>query len=63
MRNWLTALLYTGMILTANLASAGGIADLRDGDMKKLVVHSEPKRRCRRSRRSPLTMRSATLPW
>ncbi|WP_375174489.1 TlpA disulfide reductase family protein [Pseudooceanicola sp.] len=43
MRNWLTALLYTGMILTANLATAEGIADLRDGDMKKLVVHSEPK--------------------
>lgn len=43
MRNWLTALLYTGMILTANVAAAEGIADLRDGDMKKLVVHSEPK--------------------
>lgn len=43
MRNWLTALLYTGMILSANLASADGIADLRDGDMKKLVVHADPK--------------------
>ena len=43
MRNWLTALLYTGMILTANLAAADGIADLRDGDMKKLVVHAAPK--------------------
>jgi thiol-disulfide isomerase/thioredoxin len=43
MRNWLTALLYTGMILTANLATADGIADLRDGDMKKLVVHAAPK--------------------
>lgn len=43
MRNWLTALLYTGMILTANLAAAQGLADLRDGDMKKLVVHEAPK--------------------
>lgn len=43
MRNWLTALLYTGLILTANGALADGIADLRDGDMKKLVVHEAPK--------------------
>ena len=43
MRNWLTALLYTGLILTANLASAQGLADLRTGDMKKLVVHSAPQ--------------------
>ncbi|WP_136636624.1 TlpA disulfide reductase family protein [Pseudooceanicola onchidii] len=43
MRNWLTALLYTGLILTANVAAADGIADLRDGDMKKLAVHEAPK--------------------
>jgi thiol-disulfide isomerase/thioredoxin len=43
MRNWLTALLYTGMVLTANLASAEGLADLRNGDMKKLVLHDDPK--------------------
>lgn len=43
MRNWLTALLYTGMLLTANAAAADGIADLRDGDMKKLAVHAAPK--------------------
>lgn len=43
MRNWLTALLYTGMILTANAALAEGIADLRDGDMKKLSVLDAPK--------------------
>lgn len=43
MRNWLTALLYTGLILTANVAAAEGIADLREGDMKKLVVHAAPK--------------------
>ena len=43
MRNWLTALLYTGMVLTANLASAEGLADLRNGDMKKLVLHADPK--------------------
>ena len=43
MRNWLTALLYTGMILTANAGWSAGIADLRDGDMKKLVVHEAPQ--------------------
>jgi thiol-disulfide isomerase/thioredoxin len=46
MRNLFKALLYTGLIVTANvgwpgLASAQGISDLRDGDLRKLVVHSD----------------------
>ena len=43
MKNLLTALLYTGLIATANLSLAGGIADLRDGDLRKLVVHEAPR--------------------
>ncbi|WP_407494719.1 TlpA disulfide reductase family protein [Pseudooceanicola sp. MF1-13] len=48
MRNLFKALLYTGLIVTANagwpnLAQAQGISDLRDGDLRKLVVHSEAK--------------------
>ena len=42
------ALLYTGLIVTANagwpdMARAEGISDLREGDLRKLVVHSEAK--------------------
>ncbi|EAQ04411.1 Thioredoxin, thioldisulfide interchange protein [Pseudooceanicola batsensis HTCC2597] len=42
MKNWLKALLYTGLLVTANLGAAGDIAGLREGDMKKLAVHAEP---------------------
>lgn len=37
--------LYMALAFGANaaLADPAGIADLREGDMKKLVVHSEPK--------------------
>jgi thiol-disulfide isomerase/thioredoxin len=39
MKNLLTALLYTGLMITANLGSADSIADLRDGDLRRLVFH------------------------
>lgn len=40
-----SALLYTALVLGANAAHAGPAVPeaLRQGDMKKLVVHSEPK--------------------
>lgn len=41
--NWFRALLYTGLLLGANLAHAEGIADLREGDLRKLVIHDAPK--------------------
>jgi len=48
MRNLFKALLYTGLVLTANagwpdMTRATGISDLRDGDLRKLVVHSDAK--------------------
>ncbi|MGI3169190.1 TlpA disulfide reductase family protein [Pseudooceanicola sp. C21-150M6] len=44
MNKLLTALLYTGLIATANIAAAEpGIAALRDGDLRKLVVHDDPQ--------------------
>ena len=39
----LVAALYTGALLAANGAAAQDIADLRDGDMRKLAVHDEPQ--------------------
>jgi thiol-disulfide isomerase/thioredoxin len=35
------AVVYTALTLGANPALAGDLADLRDGDMKKLALHSE----------------------
>lgn len=43
MRKLFRALLYTGLMLSANLAHAQDINELRDGDLRKLVVHSAPK--------------------
>lgn len=40
MRNLLSALLYTALTVAANAADLDG---LKDGDMKKLVVHAEPQ--------------------
>jgi len=37
------ALLYATLTVFASPAAADGIADLREGDMRKLVVHSAPK--------------------
>ena len=37
-----SALLYTALGLMANSAVAQDIAELREGDMRKLTVHSEP---------------------
>lgn len=42
------ALLYTGLVLTANLAApnlahAENLNDLRTGDMRKLVLHENPR--------------------
>ncbi|MGH1367857.1 MAG: TlpA disulfide reductase family protein [Maritimibacter sp.] len=37
------ALLYAALLLGANAAFATDLAALRDGDMKKLVLHSTPK--------------------
>lgn len=42
MRRILSAVLYTALMLGANSAMAD-LASLRDGDMKKLVVHSAAK--------------------
>ncbi len=44
MRKLLSALLYTGLLVVANVATAdiADIAALREGDMRKLVVHPEP---------------------
>ena len=44
MRKLLSALLYTALAVVANTASAdtAAIADLRDGDMRKLVFHDAP---------------------
>ncbi|WP_099826218.1 TlpA disulfide reductase family protein [Oceaniglobus indicus] len=39
----LSALLYTGLALSANAADVDVLNALRDGDMKKLNFHSEPK--------------------
>lgn len=36
------AVVYTALALGANAALAGDLADLREGDMKKLALHSEP---------------------
>lgn len=45
MKRFLLALVYTGAALLANpgLADTSAAAALRDGDMKKLTFHSEPK--------------------
>ncbi len=42
MRKLITALLYTALASVANGAAAQDIAALRDGDMRKLAVHSAP---------------------
>lgn len=44
MKKLVLALVYTALVTGANTGSAAGtdIAGLRDGDMKKLVVHSTP---------------------
>ena len=44
MRKLVSALLYTALLGVANqaMAEAPDIAALREGDMRKLVVHSEP---------------------
>ena len=44
MRKLLSALLYTGLLAVANQGAAEivDIAALREGDMRKLIVHSEP---------------------
>lgn len=48
MRKLLSALLYTGFILTANSASADTLAQqlvpLQDGGMRKLAIHSSVKK-------------------
>lgn len=36
------AVLYTALAIGANPALAGDLADLREGEMKKLALHSEP---------------------
>jgi len=41
MRKFL-AVLYTALAIGANPALAGDLADLREGEMKKLALHSEP---------------------
>ncbi len=43
MKKLFRALLYTGLVLGANLGHAEGLSDLRDGDLRKLVVHNAPK--------------------
>src|SRR6056297_4214555 len=45
MKNILAAILYTGLVALANPAFAdlAKAAAMRDGDMKKLTFHSEPK--------------------
>jgi thiol-disulfide isomerase/thioredoxin len=44
MRQLMSALLYTALLGVANLGAAqpADIADLREGDMRKLVFHSSP---------------------
>jgi thiol-disulfide isomerase/thioredoxin len=42
MRKLITALLYTALATVANGAIAQGIADLREGDMRKLAIHDTP---------------------
>ena len=42
MRKLLSALLYTAIAAVANAGHADDIAALRDGDMRKLTVHSAP---------------------
>jgi len=41
LRNWLIVV-YTALALGANPALAGGIEDLRTGDMRKLAIHATP---------------------
>jgi|UPI00071D2E75 thiol-disulfide isomerase/thioredoxin len=46
MRKFVATVLYTAFVLGANGAAAadlGALRDLRQGDMKKLIVHTEPK--------------------
>ncbi|WP_342078074.1 TlpA disulfide reductase family protein [Yoonia sp. SS1-5] len=42
MRKLKSALLYTALAVVANMGSAQDIAALREGDMRKLAVHSTP---------------------
>jgi len=42
MRKLKSALLYTALAVVANMGNAEDIADLREGDMRKLAFHSEP---------------------
>ncbi len=42
MRKLLSALLYTAIAAVANAGHADDIAALREGDMRKLIVHSAP---------------------
>ncbi|MBP1806596.1 TlpA family protein disulfide reductase [Rubellimicrobium aerolatum] len=39
----LVAALYTAALLAANAAGAQDLASLREGDMRKLVIHEEPQ--------------------
>jgi thiol-disulfide isomerase/thioredoxin len=45
MRKLVFAVMYTALVAGANAALAGGagIADLREGDMRKLVIHETPQ--------------------
>lgn len=40
---FMLALLYAALLFGANTAFAQDLSDLREGDMKKLVLHSAPK--------------------
>ncbi|ARO13763.1 thiol:disulfide interchange protein tlpA [Ketogulonicigenium robustum] len=42
MQKLVWASVYTALALMANTAMAAGIADLREGDMRKLAVHDAP---------------------
>lgn len=45
MKKFLACLMYTALLLGANTAIAAGpdIAGLRDGDMRKLIIHESPQ--------------------
>lgn len=43
MRHLVVAALYTGAFFAANAATAQDLAALREGDMRKLVIHEEPQ--------------------
>lgn len=43
MKQLLAGVIYTGLALGANVASASDLADLRMGEMRALVVHATPQ--------------------